>query len=59
MSLYKNPFPNDPDRHAIWEMLVERDIRAFVAQDWDMVADDFTSEGFMGIDGRSLSNPDG
>ena len=24
-----NPFPNDPDRRAIWEMLVERDIEAF------------------------------
>ena len=31
-----NPFPaSDPDRHAIWEMLVERDIQAFVAADWN------------------------
>ena len=59
MSLYNNPFPNDPDRRTIWEMLVERDIRAFVAQDWSMVADDFIADGFMGIDGRGLSNPDG
>ena len=59
MSLYKNPFPNDPDRHAIWEMLVERDIKAFVAQNWSMVAGDFIADGFMGVDGRGLSNPDG
>lgn len=59
MSLYQNPFPNDPDRRAIWEMLVERDIRAFVEQDWSMVESDFIAEGFMGIDGRGLSNPDG
>ncbi len=59
MSIYQNPFPNDPDRHAIWEMLVERDIHAFVEADWSMVADDFVETGFMGIDGRGLSNPDG
>jgi len=58
MSIYQNPFPNDPDRREIWEMLVERDIKAFVKQDWDMVKDDFIEEGFMGIDGRNLSNPD-
>lgn len=59
MSLYRNPFSNDPDRRAIWEMLVERDIRAFIEQDWSMVEGDFVAEGFMGIDGRGLSNPDG
>ena len=56
---YSNPFPNDPDRHAIWEMLVKRDIIAFVAADWSQVANDFVEEHFMGIDGRRLSNPDG
>jgi len=58
MSLYTNPFPHDPDRHAIWEMLVERDIQAFLAEDWSRVADDFIEDGFMGIDGRNFSNPD-
>jgi len=54
-----NPFPaGDPDRHAIWEMLVHRDIDAFVAQDWDMVAGDFISESFFGIDCRKTANPD-
>ena len=59
MITYHNPFPNDPDRHAIWEMLVQRDIMAFIAADWSQVADDFVEEHFMGIDGRRLSNPDG
>lgn len=58
MSHYQNPFPHDPDRREIWEMLVERDIKAYIAQDWSMVADDFVVEGFMGVDGRGRSNPD-
>mgnify|MGYP005846201327 CR=1 FL=1 len=56
----KNPFSaKDPDRHAIWEMLVERDIAAFVAQDWDRVAGDFLEEGFFGLNGGLRANPDG
>ncbi len=55
----KNPFPEDSDRGAIWEMLVHRDIKAFVAADWSMVADDFIEENFMGINGGRLGNPDG
>ncbi len=45
----QNPFPDDPDRAAIWDMLVPRDIAAFVAADWSMVADDFVSGGFYGM----------
>lgn len=52
-----NPF-SDPDRHAIWEMLVERDIAAFLACDWSLVADDFLAEEFFGIDGQKSGNPD-
>lgn len=56
---HQNPFPSaDPNRHYIWNMLVERDIQAFVQADWDMVADDFIEEGFMGIDAGRSSNPD-
>jgi hypothetical protein len=52
-----NPFPQgDPDRHEIWEMLVERDIAAFLASDWSMLADDFAAEQFAGYAGTS--NPD-
>ena len=59
MSHYNNPFnQHDPDRYYIWEMLVKRDIEAFVKNDWEEVAGDFIEEGFMGIDARSLSNPD-
>lgn len=59
MSIFRNPFsPNDHDRFSIWEMLVERDITAFIAQNWSMVQDDFIEEGFMGLDGRNSSNPD-
>ncbi|OWW04538.1 hypothetical protein ATY81_00650 [Rhizobium sp. R72] len=56
---FKNPFPaSDVARHAIWEMLVPRDIDAFLAADWSMVEDDFVDEGFIGIDGRKQANPD-
>jgi reactive intermediate/imine deaminase len=59
MNLFVNPFnPNDPDRHYMWEMLVKRDIQAFVNNDWDAVADDFIREGFMGIDARFSDKPD-
>src|SRR5665213_2029414 len=54
-----NPFVSDPDRSAIWTMLVERDIAAFTAADWGMVAEDFIEAQFLGIDGRGGDNPDG
>ncbi len=53
-----NPFPDDPDRYALWEMLVARDIDAFVRRDWGLVAGDFTEEGFTGLDARLRANPD-
>lgn len=57
--LKNNPFPpSDTDRHYLWEMLVNRDIKAFVLQDWSMVASDFISEGFMGIDAGKNDNVD-
>ncbi len=57
--MFKNPFSlNDPDRSAIWEMLVTRDIKAFMAADWSMVEDDFVEENFMGIDAGSQGHPD-
>ena len=54
-----NPFADDPDRAAIWTMLVPRDIAAYVAADWRMVADDFVADGFIGIDAVKSPNPDG
>lgn len=58
MSSATTPFPNDPDRDAIWTMLVPRDIDAFVAGDWSMVAGDFIADGFLGIDAAGSDNPD-
>lgn len=56
---FVNPFPEaDGDRRAIWTMLVERDIAAFLAADWGMVAGDFVEDEFLGIDGRKSDNPD-
>lgn len=59
MNLAANPFPDDPDRHAIWEMLVRRDIEAFAAADWPMVAGDFDEERFLGIHAHNSLDPDG
>lgn len=58
MITYRNPFNNDPDRQAIWDMLVARDTQAFVQADWTAVADDFVAEGFLGIDAGKHPNPD-
>jgi len=55
--IFANPFPAaDPDRHQIWQMLVERDIAAFIAADWAMVENDFAADQFVGYSGPS--NPD-
>lgn len=54
----RNPFPDDADRSEIWEMLVARDIDAFVNADWSMVAGDFVEAGFLGIHAHKSANPD-
>lgn len=55
---FKNPFPvSDTARRSIWDMLVTRDIEAFLAADWSRVAPDFVEDGFIGIDARKLANP--
>lgn len=57
---FQNPFAaSDPDRRAIWTMLVPRDIDAFVAADWGAVADDFIETGFTGISGNFQPDPQG
>lgn len=56
---FKNPFPaSDAARSSIWDMLVLRDIDAFLAADWSMVEGDFIAEGFIGVNGQKDSNPD-
>lgn len=54
----ENPFAGDADRAEIWEMLVRRDIAAFVGQDWSMVAGDFDESRFLGIHAHNSANPD-
>lgn len=57
---FKNPFPSDDlDRRAIWEMLVPRDIDAFVAADWAAIESDFVLQNFTGINGNMQDSPDG
>ena len=57
---FRNPFPpEDLDRTAIWDMLVPRDIDAFVTADREAVADDFITENFTGISGHFQPQPDG
>ena len=58
MTNYKNPFPKDTDRSQIWEMLVERDIRAFIQVDWRAIENDFLEEEFIGVDAEKKENPD-
>jgi hypothetical protein len=59
MDFEKNPFPKaDADRHALWEMLVRRDIDAFLAQDFSMVENDFIAEHFFGMHAHFLDNSD-
>lgn len=53
-----NPFVSDPDRSAIWEMLMTRDFEAFAACDWSVVADDFVDQGFFGVHGGFTADPD-
>ncbi len=48
----------DPDRRAIWDMLVLRDIDAYFASDWSAVEDDFIADGFFGIDAGGSADPD-
>lgn len=55
---FENPFA-DADRRAIWQMLVPRDIDAFVSADWDAVAGDFIAANFTGISGNFQPDPQG
>jgi len=58
MKAAANPFADDKDREQIWEMLVRRDIEAFVSQDWSLVADDFDEMRFLGIHAHNDRDPD-
>lgn len=52
-----NPFwQSDPDRAQIWDMLVARDIDAFAAADWSMVASDFHEDEFFALDANKTDS---
>lgn len=53
-----NPFPADPERREIWDMLMRRDFEAFVMGDWSILARDFLEAEFLGIDACRIANPD-
>ncbi|TPW27355.1 hypothetical protein FJU08_20320 [Martelella alba] len=56
---FTNPFAEvDTDRRAIWDMLVDRDIAAFLAADWSMVEEDFVTIGFFALDACGKPDPD-
>lgn len=56
MGATSNPF-EDEDRRAIWRMLVERDIAAFLAADWSLVDGDFAKSEFYGLNAHFRPEP--
>ena len=59
MNFDSNPFPEaDTDRHAIWEMLVRRDIEAYVSADWDAHRADWHPTVFLGFSAQKKTSPD-
>ncbi|MEZ8055947.1 MULTISPECIES: RidA family protein [Vibrio] len=58
--MFKNPYDidNDFDRHKIWEILILRDIAAFIDNDWSITEPDFDEFSFYGIDAFKSSNSD-
>jgi hypothetical protein len=54
-----NPFAaSDPHRRALWDMLVARDIDAFLAADWHLIEGDFKRQGFIGLHAHHQGDPD-
>lgn len=53
-----NPFAHDPDRSEIWHILVQEDIEAFVAADFDRSRPRFDEAVFVGYDAKRSRNPD-
>ena len=52
-----NPFPADPDRREIWDILMRRDFEAFIAADWSLTAPDFLESEFSAIDAHRVFDP--
>jgi len=58
VSHHLNPFPHDQDRRELWDIMVRRDIEAFVIGDWDETAKDFHPAEFSAISAGKSANPD-
>lgn len=58
MTHYTNPFAINSDRYHLWQMLVERDIEAFINGDWLAISGDFLPKQFTAIDANYDPNPD-
>jgi hypothetical protein len=52
-----NPFTSDDPRHRVWDRVVREDIAAFVAGEWQRIADDFVEPGFFGLDACGSADP--
>ncbi|MBA3710113.1 MAG: hypothetical protein H0W83_14985 [Planctomycetes bacterium] len=59
MPTVANPFAaTDADRRAIWDILMLRDLTAFIANDWKQTAGDFVpNKEFVGIDAGKQADP--
>jgi enamine deaminase RidA (YjgF/YER057c/UK114 family) len=54
-----NPWDGlDADRAELWEMIVRRDIEAYVDADWERVAADFDAASFVAVEGGGSFDPD-
>ena len=58
MNSESNPFPHDPDRNEIWEILIRRDLEAFLDADWSQTDPDFYHEEFWAIDANFTAHSD-
>ena len=52
-----NPYQPGDDRHALWQILIERDSEAFAAADWSQCDADFAHQQFEGISANGSFDP--
>jgi len=53
-----NPYPKDPDRSAIWDIVYRHEVTALAECDWLTTARDFDAAAFFGLDARLAPDPD-
>jgi hypothetical protein len=54
-----NPFDSrtHADQHALWQILIARDVKAFVAANWSICENDFAHDRFEGIHAHASLDP--